>query len=100
MAEAGYADGFEVPLSIDLSFAEWTEPTAILMQESLGKIGIKTTINKIPGASWRTKALVEKGLELHLKNFGGWLNYVDYDTCVVTVVQNEYLGWLRAAPVT
>ena len=78
MAEAGYADGFEVPLSIDLSFAEWTEPTAILMQESLGKIGIKTTINKIPGASWRTKALVEKGLELHLKNFGGWLNYVDY----------------------
>ena len=48
------------------------------MQESLAKIGIKTSINKIPGASWRTKALVEKGLELHLKNFGGWLNYPDY----------------------
>lgn len=78
LTEAGYPDGFSVPLSIDLSFAEWTEPTALLMQESLAKIGIQTTINKIPGASWRTKALVEKGLELHLKNFGGWLNYADY----------------------
>ncbi len=78
LAEAGYKDGFTVPISIDLSFAQWTEPTALLMQESLAKIGIKSTINKIPGASWRTKALVEKGLELHLKNFGGWLNYCDY----------------------
>jgi peptide/nickel transport system substrate-binding protein len=78
LIEAGYPDGFSVPISINLGFAQWTEPTAILMQESLAKIGIKTSINKIPGASWRTKALVEKGLELHLKNFGGWLNYPDY----------------------
>jgi peptide/nickel transport system substrate-binding protein len=78
LTEAGYPDGFSVPISINLGFAQWTEPTAILMQESLAKIGIKASINKIPGASWRTKALVEKGLELHLKNFGGWLNYPDY----------------------
>jgi peptide/nickel transport system substrate-binding protein len=78
LTEAGYPDGFSVPISINLGFAQWTEPTAILMQESLAKIGIEASINKIPGASWRTKALVEKGLELHLKNFGGWLNYPDY----------------------
>lgn len=78
LAEAGYADGFKVPLSIDLGFAQWTEPTALLIQENLRAIGIDAQINKIPGASWRTKALVEKGLELHLKNFGGWLNYPDY----------------------
>jgi peptide/nickel transport system substrate-binding protein len=54
------------------------EPTALLIQESLGKIGIKVTIDKIPGASWRTKALVEKGLTFHMKSFGGWLNYPDY----------------------
>lgn len=76
--EAGYPDGFKVPLSIDLGFAQWTEPTALLIQENLKAIGIEAPINKIPGASWRTKALVEKGLELHLKNFGGWLNYPDY----------------------
>ena len=78
LASAGYPNGFSVPLSIDLGFSEWTEPTALLIQENLAKVGIKTDINKIPGASWRTKALVEKGLELHLKNFGGWLNYPDY----------------------
>lgn len=78
LKESGYADGFSLPISINLAFSQWTEPTAILIQESLDKIGVKTTINKIPGASWRTKALVEKGLELHLKNFGGWLNYPDY----------------------
>jgi peptide/nickel transport system substrate-binding protein len=78
LAEAGYPNGFSVPISINLGFSQWTEPTAILIQESLAKAGITSSINKIPGASWRTKALVEKGLELHLKNFGGWLNYPDY----------------------
>ena len=78
LAEAGYADGFSLPISINLGFSQWTEPTALLIQENLGKIGIKASVNKIPGASWRTKALVEKGLELHIKNFGGWLNYPDY----------------------
>ena len=78
LKDAGLGDGFEVPLSFNLGLAQWTEPTALLIQESLGKIGVKATLNKIPGASWRTKAMVEKGLELHLKNFGGWLNYPDY----------------------
>tara|TARA_R110001592_G_scaffold16680_2_gene70859 strand:+ start:7798 stop:9432 length:1635 start_codon:yes stop_codon:yes gene_type:complete len=78
LAEAGYPDGFSVPISINLGFAEWSEPTALLIQENLKAIGIEAPVNKIPGASWRTKALVEKGLELHLKNFGGWLNYPDY----------------------
>lgn len=78
LAEAGYPDGFAVPISINLGFSQWTEPTALLIQENLKAIGIESPVNKIPGASWRTKALVEKGLEVHLKNFGGWLNYPDY----------------------
>ncbi len=41
-------------------------------------MGIKVKLNKIPGASWRSKALVQKSLAMHLKNFGGWLNYPDY----------------------
>jgi len=78
LKQAGYDKGFEVPISYNLGLAQWTEPTALLIQESLAKIGIKCSLNKIPGANWRTKAMVEKGLELHLKNFGGWLNYPDY----------------------
>ncbi|EFL90909.1 ABC transporter substrate-binding protein [Ahrensia sp. R2A130] len=78
MAKSKYADGFEVPLSISLDLASWMEPTALLVQEALGKIGITVEIEKIPGANWRTAVLVEKRLPLHLENFGGWLNTPDY----------------------
>jgi peptide/nickel transport system substrate-binding protein len=78
MAKSGFPDGFEVPLSINLGLASWMEPAALLIQENLAKIGITATIDKIPGANWRTAALVEKRLALHLENFGGWLNTPDY----------------------
>ena len=78
MAASAHAEGFDVPLSISLDLASWMEPTALLVQEALGKIGINVTIEKIPGANWRTAVLVEKRLPLHLENFGGWLNTPDY----------------------
>jgi peptide/nickel transport system substrate-binding protein len=74
LAQTPYKAGFEVPLAFDLGTAEWGEPTALLIQEGLARIGIKTKIDKIPGANWRTIALVEKKLPLMLDNFGGWLN--------------------------
>ena len=78
LAKSAYADGFDVPFSIDLDQSDWMEPTAILIIEALAKIGITSTLEKIPGANWRTASLVEKRLPLHLENFGGWLNYPDY----------------------
>jgi len=78
LEEAGFKDGFEVPLSIALDQSEWMEPAALLIQENLAKINIKATIDKIPGANWRTASLVEKRLPLHLETFGGWLNYPCY----------------------
>ncbi len=71
---SGFASGFEVPLSYDLGEADWGEPAALLIQESLGRIGIKVSLDKVPGANWRTVALVEKKLPFLLENFGGWLN--------------------------
>src|SRR3546814_9851217 len=53
LAEAGYPDGFESTISIDLGDATASEPEAVLLQESLAKIGIKTTIETIPGANFR-----------------------------------------------
>ncbi len=78
LEEAGYGDGFEVPLSISLGQVDWMEPVALLVQENLAKIGIKAVIDKVPGANWRTASLVEKRLPLHLETFGGWLNYPCY----------------------
>jgi len=78
MAASAYPDGFETTLSISTDLASWMEPTALLIQEAVAKIGIKTTIDKIPGANWRTASLVDKKLPFHLENFGGWLNTPDY----------------------
>src|SRR6266700_1576876 len=43
LTEAGYPDGFETTLSFDLGFAGVNEPLCVLVQESLGQIGDKTT---------------------------------------------------------
>jgi peptide/nickel transport system substrate-binding protein len=77
MAEAGYPNGFETTLSFDLGFAGVNEPLCVLTQESLAPIGIKCTINKIPGATWRTE-LNKKVLPLYTNVFSGWLDYPEY----------------------
>jgi len=77
MTEAGYPNGFETTLSFDLGFAGVNEPVCVLTQESLAQIGIKTTINKVPGANWRTE-LNKKTLPLYTNVFSGWLDYPEY----------------------
>ena len=77
LAEAGFPNGFETTLSFDLGFAGVNEPLCVLTQESLAQIGIKTTINKVPGANWRTE-LNKKTLPLYTNVFSGWLDYPEY----------------------
>jgi peptide/nickel transport system substrate-binding protein len=77
MAEAGYPNGFETTISFDLGFAGVNEPLCVLTQESLAQIGIKCTINKIPGATWRTE-LNKKVMPLYTNVFSGWLDYPEY----------------------
>ncbi|MFN9506371.1 MAG: ABC transporter substrate-binding protein [Rubrivivax sp.] len=77
MAEAGVPNGFETTLSLDLGGATVGEPAAVLIQESLAQIGIKTQINKIPGATWRS-ALLKKDMPMIINRFGGWLDFPEY----------------------
>ncbi|OKO74159.1 ABC transporter substrate-binding protein [Bradyrhizobium sp. NAS96.2] len=77
LTEAGYANGFETTISFDLNFAGVNEPLCVLVQESLGQLGIKTTINKVPGANWRTE-LAKKEMPLFTNVFSGWLDYPEY----------------------
>jgi peptide/nickel transport system substrate-binding protein len=77
LAEAGYPNGFETTLSFDLGFATVNEPLCVLVQESLAQIGIKATINKIPGSNFRTE-LNKKVLPLYTNVFSGWLDYPEY----------------------
>jgi peptide/nickel transport system substrate-binding protein len=77
MQEAGMAQGFETTLSFDLGQGTVSEPACILIQEALAQLGIKVTLQKIPGANWRA-ALLKKDMPLILNRFGGWLNYPEY----------------------
>jgi peptide/nickel transport system substrate-binding protein len=77
MAEAGFANGLETTISFDLGQGVVSEPIAILIQESLGQIGIKTTINKIPGANWRSE-MAKKTIPMMVNFFSGWLDYPEY----------------------
>jgi peptide/nickel transport system substrate-binding protein len=77
MKEAGFEKGFETTLSFDLGQGTISEPTAILVQEALAQLNIKTSINKVPGSNWRA-AMLKKDLPLMINRFGGWLNYPEY----------------------
>jgi peptide/nickel transport system substrate-binding protein len=76
MAEAA-PNGIDTTISFDLGFAGVNEPLCVLVQESLAQIGIRCTINKIPGANWRTE-LNKKVLPLYVNVFSGWLDYPEY----------------------
>lgn len=77
LAEAGYPNGFETSLSFDLGAAVTNEPLCILVQEALAQVGIKLTLDKIPGANWRT-TFMKKQLPVQTNFFGAWFNYPDF----------------------
>ena len=76
MAESGVSD-IDTTMSFDLGAGDICEPIAVLVQESLAQIGIKVTLNKVPGANWRSE-FSKKTLPLSANAFGGWLNFPEY----------------------
>ncbi len=76
MAELG-AVPIDTTISFDLGDGVNSEPIAVLIQESLGQIGIKTTINKVPGANWRSE-MAKKSMPMMVNFFSGWLDYPEY----------------------
>src|SRR5271163_1622629 len=76
LAESGVS-GIDTTISFDLGAGDICEPIAVLVQESLGQIGIKTAINKVPGANWRSE-MAKKSMPLMINFFSGWLDYPEY----------------------
>jgi len=77
LSEAGFPDGIDSVLSFDLSAAVTNEPTCVLIQESLGQIGIRVSLDKVPGANWRTM-FSKKQLPMQTNIFGAWFAWPDY----------------------
>lgn len=76
MAASGVGP-IETTISFDLGDGVNSEPIAILIQESLAQIGINTTINKVPGANWRSE-MAKKSMPMMVNFFSGWLDYPEY----------------------
>ncbi len=76
MAKAGVSS-IDTTISFDLGQGVVSEPIAELIQESLGPIGIKTVINKVPGANWRSE-MAKKTMPMMVNFFSGWLDYPEY----------------------
>jgi peptide/nickel transport system substrate-binding protein len=76
MTQAG-GGAINTTISFDLGDATNCEPIAELIQESLGHIGITTTINKVPGSNWRSE-MAKKSMPMMVNFFSGWLDYPEY----------------------
>jgi ABC-type transport system substrate-binding protein len=71
MKEAG-ACPIDTTISFDLGDAVNSQPIAELIQESLAKIGITTTINKVPGSNWRSE-MAKKSMPMMVTSSpAGW----------------------------
>jgi len=70
LAEAGFPDGFETTLQIASGNQEGKE-TAVYVQQALGEIGIKVTIQEMPGAAF-TEQLQKH--ELGFFFFNNWIS--------------------------
>ncbi len=77
LAEAGLPGGFETSFSFELSLAPVAEPVALLLQEALGRIGIRVTLNKVPGGQLGT-LLERKELPFFFESSIAFLNDPDY----------------------
>lgn len=77
LAEAGLADGFDTSFSFELSAATVAEPVALLLQESLGKIGIRVTIEKVPAGQLGT-LLQDKKVPFFFEGSISYLTDPDY----------------------
>ena len=77
LAAGGYPKGFSTKLYYNLGLSTWSEPIALLLQESLRKIGVEVTLEKIPAANWRAE-MGNKSMPLLINDMGGWLNYPEY----------------------
>src|SRR3984957_6139466 len=82
---AGLPDGFSTTFSFNVGQASTAEPMAALVKESLGKIGIKVDIQKLPDAQMSTQ-INEKKVPFFTEGIVAWFPTPDY------FYRNFYIG--------
>lgn len=77
LTEAGFPTGFDTTFSYSVSTAQINDPLAALLKESLGKIGIRVEIQKLPDAQMSTM-VTEKKLAMFTDTSISWMTTTDY----------------------
>ena len=75
LRDAGYASGFETKLFFDAQVATTDEPAALVIQDELGKLGIKISIEKLPDFPARRN---QKNWPMAIDLFGAWFDDPDF----------------------
>jgi peptide/nickel transport system substrate-binding protein len=75
LKEAGLASGFETKLFFDAQVATTDEPAALVIQDELGKLGIKVGIEKLPDFPARRN---QKAWPMAIDVFGAWFDDPDF----------------------
>lgn len=75
LAQAGLTNGFETTLYFDAGAATVDEPAALVVQDALGKLGVKVTIEKIPDFFARRS---QKNWPMAIDVFGAWFDGPDF----------------------
>ena len=77
LTEAGFPDGFDTTFSYAVSQAQVNDPMGALLKESLGRVGIRVDIQKLPDAQMST-AVSEKKFAMTTDTSIAWLPSTDY----------------------
>lgn len=92
LKEAGKAEGFETSLLYSAGKAAFFDPLALAVRDSLGKIGIRVNIERLPGAQFDERTAARTA-PMVLENRVAWLSLPDYwFTAFYTGTQVSNLG--------
>lgn len=92
LAEAGYADGFEVTAIVETA-RPFLVDTAVLLRDALEEVGVRMTIERLPAATFSTQ-LLEKEYEASVNTsypvtmdpfYAPWIFYDD----------TQYYNWVQ-----
>lgn len=75
LAEAGLANGFDTSLAFDAQAASADEPAALLIQDALGKLGVRVRLDKLADFPARRN---QKAWPLAIDLFGAWFDDPDF----------------------
>lgn len=94
LAESGHASGLKISFSFPASAAPTAEPMAALIKESLSKLGVDVTVQKLPDSQMVTM-IAERKLHIFFDYYTSWLPTADYLTRNFFSADNRWnsSGW-------